>query len=431
MTGFSKIAGAAVLMFAGFGALSSAQGGQAGVWENVTPSDCDLNGSYSGIMAVVTDHARPADAYFNCDSRGMWKSTDYGQTWKKCSVTPEVSSGRSWGRAFDVNPKRDPSTFPALYFTQGYGFTCLWKCTDGGTNWTNVWKNNVFDSDGVTNITSDVGNDLCWVIMPDTLDPNFIITCLHGYWGTGNHNGLFITHDGGGKWQFMRVPFAFSGHGDIFQAISRNVWLVSDGYPSKLMRTTDAGVTWNKCSDFNIWPIRFARVGSAVYMPGNSGLYKTTDEGATWTQVTNGGTTTTVIATPTTLYTSYIQGGGATEPSLRHALISNDKTWINDPAPAGMVHGAFDANVTFDGKNYIILTANEQVGVWRYVEPATGTQAISHGAAPQSQRSAASAHAAISLSPRSAASQEPAYGLRGEKIGSCRISGCVIVITKQ
>ncbi len=38
-------------------------------------------------------------------------------------------------------------------------------------------------------------------------------------------------------------------------------------------------------------------------------------------------------------------------------------------SPSGSVGGTVQAAVTYDGTYYILLTANLNAGVWRYVEP--------------------------------------------------------------
>jgi hypothetical protein len=364
--------------------MAYAQSGKEGVWENVTPADCNMSGSYSGVMFTAVDPVRPQDAYFQCDARGVWKSTDYGLTWKKSTGTnsDKVGTGRSWGSATDRNPNRNPSTPFTIYINQGYGSGGIWKSTNGGNDWAQVWNNNIYETDGTTNISCDVGADILWIVIPDPSDVNHVVTCLHSYHngyagcGTVNHNGLFESFDGGGKWTFKQVPFAFDAHGDVFRAIDKNTWLIGHGQtgnPIDLWRSTDAGANWARVSTMGIGCLSICKAGSAIYATGN-GLFKSTDNGATWTQL-SANKTSTVVATATKVYTSYSPGWNE-PPQYRHASLSNDKVWTDDPAPSN-AQGGFSAGVTFDGKNYVILNANWQAGVWRYVEPATGTSTVS------------------------------------------------------
>jgi hypothetical protein len=384
--------------------IARAQTGREGVWENVTPPDCNMSGSYSGVMFVATDPVRPQDAYFQCDARGVWKSTDYGLTWKKASGTnsDKVGSGRSWGSATDRNPNRSASTPFTIFLNQGYGVGGIWKSNDGGNNWAQVWNNNIYETDGTTNISCDVGSDILWIVTPDPADINHIVTCLHSYHngypgcGTVNHNGLFESFDGGGKWTFKQVPFAFDAHGDVFRAIDKNTWLISHGQtgnPIDLWRSTDAGATWKQVSPLGIGCISICRSGSAIYATGN-GLFKSTDNGATWVQLSNA-KTSTVVATATRVYTSWCPGWAGDPPAFRHASLAKDNVWTDDPAPSN-AQGGFSADVTYNGKNYVILNANWQAGVWRYVEPAPMTGISTGGAAHKTNSKAARLKISIS-----------------------------------
>jgi hypothetical protein len=404
-----------------------------GQWQNVTPSDCPLQsaaGAWSGVMFVTIDPVRPSDAYFHCDSRGVWKSTDFGATWKKASTGTNSSllaTGRAWGGAIDPNPNRNPSTPPTLYVTEGYGSNGLWKSTDGGTNWADTWLNNIYTSDGATNIYSDVGRDVCFVMFPDPNNSNLMLSTPHSYWGSGGYNGIYKSTNAGATWNFVKVPFAFSAHGDVLQSLDANTWIVCDGYPSVLYRTADAGVTWNKVSDLGLYPIRICKVGNAIYSMG-SGVYKSTDVGATWKQLTNTWKTTTVVATATTLYTTNADANDGTA-GLRHASLANDNAWTNDPSPQGM-RGGFDMDVTFDGKNYILLGGMWETGIWRYIEPASTTETISHDKESRAHGAIIPARATISLSSRSVSSQTSAFGLRGERISLHSVSSYGIIIKR-
>src|SRR5262249_36968197 len=147
---------------------------------NVTPSEL----SSQFINSIVSDAVRPGDTYVHVDHFGAWRSTDCGMTFKKVSVGGMATGTGAWSAAIDRNPRRDPNTAPALYVTQGAGGPLgLWKSLDGGVHWNNVFTNNVFLEDGVTNISSDVGGDIAQVHVVDDLDPNHVIVCLHGYSG--------------------------------------------------------------------------------------------------------------------------------------------------------------------------------------------------------------------------------------------------------
>jgi photosystem II stability/assembly factor-like uncharacterized protein len=224
---------------------------------------------------------------------------------------------------------------------------------------------------------------MLWVVLPDPTDINYVVTCLHsyrnGYTGCGstNHNGLFISHDGGGKWVFRPTPFTFAAHSDVLRALDKNTWIVTNnpagfGDPLEVWRSTDAGMNWTKVSDLSVSGINLCTVGNTIYANGLNGLFKTTDMGATWALVPGTRTTTSVVATPTMLYTSKMTT--LADRDQRHASLKNDGVWTDDPSPANM-GGAFDAGVMFDGTHYILIYGSEGTGLWRYVEPGVSTGA--------------------------------------------------------
>jgi hypothetical protein len=364
-----------------------------GTWKDVTPV---TRLPSSGTETILVDPARPSDIYVNIDTQGTWRSTDYGLTFKKASTGQgDVNNGRQWYGAIDKDPCRDPMTGPPIYVTQGFAATGLWKSTDFGVNWINTWDNNIFLEDGTTNVAKDVGADIHSLEIVDPKDPNHLIASLHGYWGTGNHNGVFETKDGGKTWiDHDKTTFHFVAHSDLLFSITPTTWMVSHGiaYPgSELHRSTDSGTSWTKVATMTGMVGRHTtHAGSAMYADGE-GLWKSTDEGVTWAKVPGGVSRKTsdgMWTSATKLYvtsTNDLYDHGA---ELRWAAIGDDSKWTSIPLPPEM--WTFKANIdskggtdgwtifsgvaengvaTFDGTHTIIVTCNHNGGVWRYVEP--------------------------------------------------------------
>jgi hypothetical protein len=111
-----------------------------------------MSGDFTnGPRTIAVDPAKPNEIYAFADHDGAWKSTDCGVTYTKVSTgtnKDKLDTGGPWGLVIDPNPNRDPETAPALYVNQGYGANGLWKSTDGGVNWNDVWVNNVYAEDG-------------------------------------------------------------------------------------------------------------------------------------------------------------------------------------------------------------------------------------------------------------------------------------------
>jgi len=211
--------------------------------------------------------------------------------------------------------------------------------------------------------------------MVDPADARHVITCLHGYGGTGGNNGVFETTDGGQKWLVHKATtFTFQPHNSLLSAIDAKIWMVTPGTVSPTMnmyRTTDGGGTW---SDLGNAPQRgmghiLARAGTTLYTGAdyNSGVAKSTDMGLTWKQIANtGGQVSWVVATPTKVYASDAYQG---TPTIRHADLANDAAWSSDNPPSSMnANGSFAVPI-FDGVHHVIVAAQHTAGVWRYVEP--------------------------------------------------------------
>jgi hypothetical protein len=357
-----------------------------GTWKNITPLGVNLT-NWAGMTSLLVDPARPSDMYTNCDNAGVWKSTDCGATWKKVNTGTngsKLDSGRAWRAAIDRNPHRDPATAPALFFTMGYGSGHIWKSTDGGVSWSDVWDGNVYAADGSTNISSDVGADLFDVELVEPAGAEHLIASLHSYWGTGNNNGVFESTDGGGRWMVHASrTFDFRPHADMLLGVNGKTWTVSHGttWPhSELWRTSDGGGTWNIVAHdvFLAWTggPQSLRLGAILYATGTDGLYKTSDEGASWHKIDVGTQSVlAVFASPTTLYVSGGSGTNDVSFKIRRAPIGNDAAWTDLPIPTGLPPSPnigpapLEGAAVFDGTHTVIVTSNSNGGLWRYVEP--------------------------------------------------------------
>jgi hypothetical protein len=354
--------------------------GTVGVWEDVTPPDANVASTGNGAEMILVDPARPSDVYVGINTRGIWKSTDYGLTWTKANTGTngdKVGGGGFPYGAIELDPCRNPATPPAIYVTQLFGSGGIWKSTDGAVSWTNVWDKNIYAPDGVTNISSDVGGDIHSVHIVAPSQKDHLIVSLHGYSGSGGNNGVFETIDGGGKWIVHKsATFSFQPHNDVLFPIDAVTWMVTPGTVSSrldMFRTTDGARNWTGLGEAPARAIgrSFTKAGSTIYAGTdyNSNVVKSTDQGASWTKLPNsGGQISWVVTTATKVYAS---GGYSIEPTIRHALLTNDATWVTDLPSSGKSANAngHDAKVTFDGTHYIIIAAQHVAGVKRYIEP--------------------------------------------------------------
>jgi hypothetical protein len=353
---------------------------EPGTWVHVSDPAMKLDGDFAnGPIFVHADPAKPSDLYLHNQHDGTWKSADCGYTWTKVSTGQNADlndTGSQWYAAIDRNPNRDPETPPTLYTAHGYGILQLWKSTNGGVDWVNVWDNNIFADDGVTNISADVGNDIHEILLPDTNGPDHVLATLHSYWGDGNNNGVFETTNGGETWTVHTAQtFSFQPHADILSAVDEKTWLVCHGigWPNtQFYRTTDGGQSWVEGDQES------AMIGRAYWLHGSTmyagtdfagGAYKSTDAGATWDKLAlDANRVSWVAATEKNLY---VASGYIDEPPhIWSAPIDDDATWTDQGVPEGMTsNGANPPAVFFDGEHYVLVATQHRAGVWRYVEP--------------------------------------------------------------
>jgi photosystem II stability/assembly factor-like uncharacterized protein len=337
--------------------------GAPGVWEDVTPDGVDLVNDF-GVQDVVVDPARPSDLYAFVCKDGVYRSTDFGVTWTRVSTgrnTDVMRTGRPWGDAIDPNPRRDPSTAPTLWATNGYGSTQgVFRSTNFGVDWDH------FDIGG--------GNEDLYDIDVDPYDSQHLIAGFH------EAANVAESTDGGETWRVVPVeghssyPF-FVDTGEA--ASTGRTWISISQEAGGLMRTTDSGTNWvtldtdlvHAHGNAQILQLPGELYVSGFYGAEGHGIYRSTDLGAHFTLAFEGHSTT-LFATATRMYSSNAGANGdGVDPQTLVAMRGDPGTWTPISAPPAMNNGAKRAAVTFDGEHYIIVSGNWNAGIWRYVEP--------------------------------------------------------------
>ena len=218
-------------------------------WYNVT-GPVDVSG-YSGAQFVLTDPARANDLYAFAAYASVYKSTDFGQTWKKWSQNDAgIRSGRPWACAIDPNPNRDPATPPVMYSAAGYGDSGLFKSTDGGVSWNQLLAN--------MRLYCYAGPPEVYGMAIDPGNSQHILLGFRMAW-CGTDTGLLESTDGGATWVEHKPPAGF-GEGHYVAFVDSNTWLavsIAFGPAGGTWRTTTAGrvngvpdpAAWTKVAD--------------------------------------------------------------------------------------------------------------------------------------------------------------------------------------
>ncbi|MBV8478220.1 MAG: glycosyl hydrolase, partial [Acidobacteria bacterium] len=236
----------------------------------------------------------PSTYYFGATGGGVWKSTDAAVTWTPVFDKEGTSSIGSLAVA-GSNPN-------VVY--AGTGEACIrgdisegdgiYKSLDGGKTWKNV---GLRDSRAVGKIIIHPSNpDIVWV------------AALGHPFGANSERGIFRTLDGGKTWEKVLYKDAYSGGIDLavdpqnpnilFAALwqaQRTPWSMSNGGPgSGLYRSSDGGATWKQLQEHGLPTGPYGRIGVAVAANServyaliqaqnpDGGLYRSDDGGESW-----------------------------------------------------------------------------------------------------------------------------------------------------
>ena len=332
---------------------AAARAAEPGTWTNVTPKAIGFDGKDNyGIQDVLVDPKHPNTLFFFTCRYGVWRSTDYGQTWNKISTENcPLEQGKSWGSAIAPDG--------SYMLTTSSHSMSVFKSTDGGVTW----------------IASPPTTMHPYNVDIDVSDINHVISTGH------DETHLFESTDGGVIWTDQGAMGGATTSSYVHFLLDGNTVLaVSADKPdagSWRGVKADGKWTWTRVSDqdhdhgsHQIW---IDRAHKAIYHPGPApglGILKSTDNGLTWTTISKQAADA-ITATPTTIYAC--QSFPIHRPFVPHfqqAARSADTDWTADSTPPEMTNGAKSLAVTFDGHNYILVSGHWGAGLWRYVEPA-------------------------------------------------------------
>ena len=364
------------LMDAGNVADSGASDADGGAWQNVTPPGIMLDqslfgGDNFGVMDVVVDPARPSDLYAFTSHQGVWRSTDYGESWGTGPINTGLDgsllTGKLWCSAI---ANATPTTAPTLWTCNNGGQLGIWKSTNGGVDWENY-----------PTFPTALGQD------PGSLaiDPHDPLHLLAGFDGAiaESTNGGTVWNDRSGNIDptgIAYVPiFLDTAAGDA--TVTRSTWLAipqSNG-SAPTSRTSDGGTTW-----MPVETLQHPTGGSQTYQAGGitlmtgsygsqgGGIYRSADLGVScsWSHQSNlGGSAVWGTARYAYAMFGWASVGGGVNPSFAIASWPTTTDWHAVPTPSGLVNGPKSVAVTFDGMSYIAVGGMWRAGIWRYVEP--------------------------------------------------------------
>src|SRR5947208_3764963 len=218
-----------------------------------------------------------------------------------------IGSAAMSGRVSSIAATRDPSGKITIFVGAASGG--VWKSEDSGTRYKPVFDEQPVQSIGA--ITLDPKNPKnVWVGTGESWTRNSVSI----------GNGIYKSNDGGETWNFSGLPnseriakivVSPASSDTVYAAVPGA--LGSDSTDRGLYKTTDGGKTWNQIlkggnpstgaswvamdpTDPNVlfacmWDFRrkgwtFRSGGDGPDKPSGSGLFRSADGGATWTEVT-------------------------------------------------------------------------------------------------------------------------------------------------
>ncbi len=250
------------------------------------------------VGAVEGVANQPNVYYFGATGGGVWKTTDGGANW--FNVSDGFFKTGSVG-AIDAADS-DPNV---IYVGMGEETVRgnvssgdgVYKSTDGGKTWKH---SGLGDTQQIARIR----------VHPK--DPNTVYVAALGHlWGNNEERGIFRSRDGGKTWQKVLYRNAQAGASELamdpsnpeilyagFWQVGRKPWRMdSGGEGSGLFKSTDGGDTWtditrnrglptglNGKMNITVSPVNTNRLWAMVENK-DGGLFRSDDAGETWQRV--------------------------------------------------------------------------------------------------------------------------------------------------
>jgi photosystem II stability/assembly factor-like uncharacterized protein len=327
-------------------------------WRQVGPF---RGGRALTATGVVGD---PLTYYFGAVAGGVWKTTNGGLTWAPMTDKTGIMSVG----AIAVAPS-DPNV---VYV--GTGESCwrgnisygdgMYKSVDGGKTWTHI---GLEDTRHISKV----------IVHPANPDVLFVAAMGHAY-GPNETRGVFRSSDGGKTWQKVLFKDNKTGSIDLtfdpsnphvlYAALyeaQRYPWTAVSGGPgSGLYKSSDDGATWKRLEGHGLPSGVLGRIGVSVSgADGNrvyaiieaekGGIYRSEDAGETWQLINPDHRFTQrswyfhhIFADPKNVDTVYVLNtsvyrstdGGHTFNVVRSPHGDNHGLWIDPTHPEWMIN---------------------------------------------------------------------------------------------
>jgi len=248
------------------------------------------------IADLAVNPNNPDEYYFAVASGGVWKTSNHGNTYE-----PIFDSQGSYSiGCVTIDPNNDQTIWVGTgennnQRSVAYG-DGVYKSVDGGASWKNMGLKN---SEHISKVIVDPRNsDVVYVAAYGPL------------WSDGGERGVYKTVDGGENWERIHFISDKSGTADLimdpsnpdvlYEAVHqrrRHVFTyVGGGEESSLYKTTDGGKTWQEITaglpagkmgriGLAVSPVDTDYIYAIVEAEGDQGgFFKSTNRGLSWSK---------------------------------------------------------------------------------------------------------------------------------------------------
>jgi len=251
------------------------------------------------VTAVAGIISKPSTFYMGATGGGVWRTEDYGTSWKNISDgyfdTPSIGAIRV--------AQNDPNIIYVGTGTDGLRSNIItgkgmYKSVDEGNTWQHIGLKQVGQI-GAVEINQQDNN-------------NVFVAAIGQAFNANKERGVYRTKDGGLNWQQVLHVSDTTGFSDlelmptnsniIYAAAwraERKPWtIISGGKENGIWKSVDGGETWNRKSeglpalmgkiDLAVSAADSKIVYALVEAPdGEGGLYKSIDQGENYSQVSD------------------------------------------------------------------------------------------------------------------------------------------------
>jgi len=273
-------------------------------------------------LQVTVIYKSNSIVYAGTATQGVYKSTDDGVTWVA------ANSGIELTQVHDLIA----SGGNLLAATSSRSFVCpaannVFKSTDNGSTWSPT-----------SGLSAQIVNSFA-------LKGSFV----YAVFANLSASGVFRSSDNGDTWQSVASPI---DKGDKIFVSDNAILVASDNF---IWRSLSDGASWTLVEQFALTGISsFARAGTKLFATGTTVIWTSLDNGGSWTFSPFSDGAFSLSSNGSTIYL----GSG----SKVFKSTDTGETWID--VSTGLGHGGVQA-LLFDGTNLFAGTPGDSAGIYR------------------------------------------------------------------